>query len=336
MTITAEQQQQLRAPFKPSEVGKLPRLWCRDCRDSKFKACDKHPARTCAECGQKHSTAALHLDYVGHAEVTDRLLDVDPLWNWEPMALDAAGLPLLDRNGGLWMRLTICGVTRLCYGDAQGKSGGDAIKELIGDAIRNGAFRQGVALDLWRKTEKADQDGAQRAAEDGVADTTTRPAQQRRTAAAAKPAAASAEGTKPEAAAAAADTPPPAEPDEHSAPPQPDPREGIPVAVQKALGDDFWDILADAEGDMLIDVIKELRKTALQTKWAPAINRVDESGLRVKAKLADRAKVEQRAAQAAKAKPSDDPEGPQYTAEELAEFAVRDAEIAAAQEAASK
>ena len=91
------------------------------------------------------------LDYVGHAAATHRLLDADPHWNWEPVAWTADGLPARDQDGGLWIKLTVCGMTRLGYGSAPGKKGGDAIKELIGDAIRNAAMRFGLALDLWHK-----------------------------------------------------------------------------------------------------------------------------------------------------------------------------------------
>jgi hypothetical protein len=91
------------------------------------------------------------LDYVGHAALTDRLLDADPNWNWEPLALTPAGLPAVDEVGGLWIRLTVCGQTRLGYGHAGTKKGGDAVKELIGDALRNAAMRYGAALDLWHK-----------------------------------------------------------------------------------------------------------------------------------------------------------------------------------------
>jgi hypothetical protein len=48
-------------------------------------------------------------------------------------------------NGNLWIRLTICGVTRIGVGD------GKSLKECIGDAIRNAAMRFGMALDLWAK-----------------------------------------------------------------------------------------------------------------------------------------------------------------------------------------
>jgi hypothetical protein len=88
---------------------------------------------------------------VGHAALTDRLLDVDPFWNWEPLTADDKGLPMLDSNGGMWIKLTVCGITRLGYGDADGKTGGNAVKERIGDALRNAAMRFGAALDLWHK-----------------------------------------------------------------------------------------------------------------------------------------------------------------------------------------
>ena len=93
------------------------------------------------------------LAYIGHAALTDRLLDVDPAWTWEPLALDERGLPALDEVGGLWIKLTVCGVTRLGYGDAGQKKGGDAMKERIGDALRNAAMRFGAALELWHKGE---------------------------------------------------------------------------------------------------------------------------------------------------------------------------------------
>lgn len=141
---------QLREPFKPEEIGKLPRIFCGACRQAPAKVCDKHKRIRCDGCRNGNITDAhLHLDYVGHAEVTDRLLQVDPTWSWEPMAFDADGLPKLDGNGGLWIRLTVAGVTRIGYGDAQGKKGADAVKETIGDSIRNASMRFGVALDLW-------------------------------------------------------------------------------------------------------------------------------------------------------------------------------------------
>lgn len=119
----------LRKPFPPEQVGQLPR-------------------------------GNVKLAYVGHADVTARLLDVDPEWNWVPLTMGEDGLPRfdLDKNGnpvGFWIMLTIHGVTRLGYGSCPSDQR-DAVKVLIGDALRNAAMRFGVALDLWAKGDRAD------------------------------------------------------------------------------------------------------------------------------------------------------------------------------------
>lgn len=88
MTMTPEAALALRKPFPPESVGKLPK-------------------------------GGVMLDFVGHAAVTDRLLTVDPMWGWEPLALGPDGLPAMDRGGNLWIKLTICGVTRLGVGDGK-------------------------------------------------------------------------------------------------------------------------------------------------------------------------------------------------------------------------
>lgn len=149
--MTPEQAAALRAPFADSDVGRLPKITCTACSKSAIKQCDKHKKNSCGVCGNWITEKHTHLDYVGHAAVTNRLLAVDPAWSWEPIAFDEHGQPVLDRNGGMWIRLTVCDVTRLGYGHADGKTGGNAIKEAIGDAIRNAAMRFGVAVDLWHK-----------------------------------------------------------------------------------------------------------------------------------------------------------------------------------------
>jgi hypothetical protein len=131
----------LRVPFPEGQISKLP----------KFRKDSTARKIRCQICGGYHPEDAVHLDYVGHAALTNRLLDADPEWNWEPLAVDESGLPRMDRCGGMWIKLTVCGVTRLGYGHAEGKQGGDAIKEVIGDALRNAAMRFGAALDLWCK-----------------------------------------------------------------------------------------------------------------------------------------------------------------------------------------
>ncbi len=115
-----EQLQKLRVPFSDNQISYLPK-------------------------------GGVKLAYVGHAALTDRLLDVDPTWTWEPLAFGPDGLPQHDAHGGLWIKLTICGVTRMGYGDAGEKKGCNAEKERIGDALRNAAMRFGAALDLWHK-----------------------------------------------------------------------------------------------------------------------------------------------------------------------------------------
>jgi hypothetical protein len=138
----------LRVPFPAHHISKLPKPT--RAQTDAVKADFKKGVR-CKICGTWHHPDVVHLDYVGHAALTDRLLDADPNWTWEPLSITTEGLPALDKDGGLWIRLTVCGVTRLGYGDAQGKSGGDAMKERIGDALRNAAMRFGAALDLWHK-----------------------------------------------------------------------------------------------------------------------------------------------------------------------------------------
>lgn len=122
--MTPEQVAALREPFPPEQVGKLPK-------------------------------AGTQLDYVGHAAVTDRLIQVDPEWTWEPMAYADDGGPLVRTVGSdleLWVRLTVCGVTRPGVGTVS-SAVGDSGKQLVSDALRNAAMRFGVALDLWSKED---------------------------------------------------------------------------------------------------------------------------------------------------------------------------------------
>ncbi len=135
----------LREPFPANLISKLPKPTKKD-----------NPKGKCAECGGYHGLPAVHLDYVGHAALTHRLLDADPAWSWEPLASDGQGLPLFDEHGGLWIKLTVCGVTRLGYGQAEPKPYADIgarEKEVIGDCLRNAAMRFGAALELWSKAD---------------------------------------------------------------------------------------------------------------------------------------------------------------------------------------
>ena len=172
----------LREPFPPEYVGKLPRVTCRKCNQRGTPAAStRRPSARMRQLliSERH----IHLDYVGHADVTIRLLDVDPEWAWAPKATDPdpellkaamaiAATPEIvrmvienappkfetDANGnpvGLWIKLTVGGVTRLGVGSCPSNQN-DAEKVLIGDALRNAAMRFGVALDLWAKGDRAD------------------------------------------------------------------------------------------------------------------------------------------------------------------------------------
>lgn len=139
--MTPDERDQLRAPFPAEAIGKLPKPYSKDSEKGNCRVCQGY-----------HGLPAAHLDYAGHAAVTDRLLRVDPNWTWAPFTQEEIlNLPPGFRDAGLWINLTICGVTRPGFGDAQGKTGPNAVKEAIGDAIRNAGMRFGVGLDLWAK-----------------------------------------------------------------------------------------------------------------------------------------------------------------------------------------
>lgn len=143
----------LSKPFELNEIEKLPKQLKRgddnrmQCRAGTQASADGH------YCGGYHARS-MHLDYIGHAGITDRLNQVDPLWTWEPLALTPHGTPLMS-DGGMWGKLTVLGVSRIGFGDSAGKTGPNAIKEVIGDFIRNAAMRFGVATYLWSKSESA-------------------------------------------------------------------------------------------------------------------------------------------------------------------------------------
>ena len=137
----------LREPFPEHQISQLPK------GTKAQNDCPAAQKKNCNLCGGWHHPDIKHLSYVGHAAVTDRLLNADPLWIWEPLALKD-GLPAFDETGGLWIRLTVLGHSRIGYGHAiasQYKDIGSREKEVIGDAIRNAAMRFGAALELWHK-----------------------------------------------------------------------------------------------------------------------------------------------------------------------------------------
>ena len=110
--------------------------------------------------GQKPAGGGFQADYLGHAETTRALLEADPYWTLEPAHIDAAtGGPTVThtKDGRLvsWWRLQVCGHERLCVGTCPDNAQ-EPEKQLIGDALRNGAMRFGVALALWSRQEWVD------------------------------------------------------------------------------------------------------------------------------------------------------------------------------------
>jgi hypothetical protein len=105
----------MREPFPEHQVSKLPK------GTKAQNDCPPAEKINCKVCGGWHHPKVVHLDYVGHAALTDRLLDCDPAWDWQPVSFNADGSPTTDKDGGMWIRLTVCGVTRLGYGDAPQK-----------------------------------------------------------------------------------------------------------------------------------------------------------------------------------------------------------------------
>jgi hypothetical protein len=98
------------------------------------------------------------LDFVGHADITRILIEIDPHWSIEPVAYDEAGLPAAKKIGNMiqaGFRMTLLGQTRYCVGSVEERKS-DIGKELVSDAIRNGAMRFGISLSLWTKAEWED------------------------------------------------------------------------------------------------------------------------------------------------------------------------------------
>lgn len=97
----------------------------------------------------------IKLDYVGHAEITRILTEIDPLWKLEPIKIDDDGLPAYRVENGMahmMGALTLLGHTRLGVGSAPHNKQ-DLLKELWSDLIRNTAMRFGIAVSLWSKEE---------------------------------------------------------------------------------------------------------------------------------------------------------------------------------------
>lgn len=99
----------------------------------------------------------VQLDFVGHAEITKILIEVDTLWSWEPVAWNEGRPAIVEVNGMavMWARLTVLNKTILGVGSCKSDKP-ELDKELVGDFLRNAAMRFGICLSLWSKAEWED------------------------------------------------------------------------------------------------------------------------------------------------------------------------------------
>jgi len=91
----------------------------------------------------------INLAYVSHADITKILIEIDPTWNWQPVAWDN-GRPAIHVENGtatMWATLTLLGKSLLGVGSVRADKQ-DLDKELIGDFLRNASMRFGIALSL--------------------------------------------------------------------------------------------------------------------------------------------------------------------------------------------
>jgi len=96
----------------------------------------------------------IQLDFVGHAEINRILIDIDPMWSWEPCGWNNGRPAIHEANGMavMWGKLTILDKTMLGVGSVRSDKP-DLDKELIGDFLRNASMRFGICLSLWSKSE---------------------------------------------------------------------------------------------------------------------------------------------------------------------------------------
>jgi len=150
----------LMADFSSEAIGHKPATWCRQCAEAvrarQGKSCKDHRVAWCPKCRTTITEAHTCLDFVGHADVRARLCEVDPEWSWAPFEFPGTGSLVLSADGqpvGLWIMLTVGGVSKPGYGSVdKGKT--EAVKELIGDALRNAGQSFGIAWKLWAKGER--------------------------------------------------------------------------------------------------------------------------------------------------------------------------------------
>ena len=100
----------------------------------------------------------INLAYVSHAEITRILIEIDPMWNWQPVAWQDGRPATHEANGmiTMWATLTLLGKDLIGVGSVRSDKP-DYEKELVGDFLRNAAMRFGICLSLWTKQDQSSQ-----------------------------------------------------------------------------------------------------------------------------------------------------------------------------------
>lgn len=99
----------------------------------------------------------INLAYVSHADITRILIEVDPLWSWQPIEW-VNGRPAIHVENGtatMWGTLTLLGKSMIGVGSVRADKQ-DHEKEIVGDFLRNAAMRFGIAISLWSKQDWSD------------------------------------------------------------------------------------------------------------------------------------------------------------------------------------
>ena len=97
------------------------------------------------------------LSYVSHADVCRILIEVDPLWSWQPIEWieGRPAIHVINGTATMWGTLTLLGKSMIGVGSVRADKQ-EYEKELVGDFLRNASMRFGIAISLWSKQDWSD------------------------------------------------------------------------------------------------------------------------------------------------------------------------------------
>lgn len=139
VSMNAEVSAATAARKRSLELGQIPARW----------------ANPPSELISKLPKGGAQLDYMGHADVTLALIQIDPSFEYGWLTKEDGSM-MVNKVGDLFVLegwLTVLGHTRRGVGTCESRKN-EVHKELIGDLLRNCAMRFGVATTLWSKAER--------------------------------------------------------------------------------------------------------------------------------------------------------------------------------------